>query len=202
MGYPVMIGPLTRTKNLWSSEEDRKLIVGLNRHYESLNRWKLIANDEELEFKGKRSNVDIKDRLRFLCHSLTVISSFFVPMHCAEPNIFIPREYFYVFEGNGNDGPNITLLPVEERTALDPLVAKISRRSKEFLDFYKSIPEALADDPIRKVLTWDQICIKCFTRSHALSVENRIDLLKSLVENGHLNYKRIGVRTYVWRTSA
>jgi hypothetical protein len=106
-------------------------------------------------------------------------------MNYAEPNIFIPREYFYVFEGNRNGGPNITLLPLEERTALDSIVAKISRRSKKFLYYYKSIPQAHVDDPIRKVLTWDQICITCFTRSHVLSVENRIDLLKSFELTWH-----------------
>ena len=91
----------------------------------------------------------------------------------------------YVFEGNRNGGPNITLLPLEERTALYSLVAKISRRSKKFLDYFKYIPQALVDDPIRKVLTWDQICITCFTRSHVLSVENRIDLLKSFELTWH-----------------
>lgn len=87
-----MVGPNTRSKRFWSEDEDRKLIIGLNRFYESSTMYHDIEKDVSLDFDGNRRNTEIKDRIRLYFDDLEPYYSFLVPINATNKLMFIPEE--------------------------------------------------------------------------------------------------------------
>lgn len=93
--------PNSRRRLFWSDEETRKLLVGYNRYYGSSSIFVDIERDLELGFKGVRTNINIKDRLRTLRENnmMTTFKTFVVLRNTEkivyEPRLFIPEELLF-----------------------------------------------------------------------------------------------------------
>lgn len=193
-----MVGPNTNKRRFWSEDENRNLIIGVNRYYESSKMYRDIETDPELGFEGNRRSVEIKDRLRLFFEDLDVYHSFFVPSNARNKLLYIPEEYIGIVE-NPTFEPPIPLLPENQRVRLSRICFMYSSTIKRFKEELALLPTNLSDDPVKDVITWDQLCRKSFTGRCKLKSAKKSELLTRLVENGHLFYKKVGIRTYVYK---
>ena len=196
-----MVGPGTNKKNMWSKKEDKRLIIGMNRYFESGTQCKSIEMDPDFGFRGVRSNVDIKDRLLIIFPSLAPYRSFLVPRRCKNPIRYIPREYRHILETE-DEQLSVPIRPVAQQQGIKIVIKEHVRHIDKFLAFFAVMPTELCADPVLSVKTWKCLCDKSFKGRDRLSPDRRHELLKDLVKNGHLKTKTVGVRMYVHRTSA
>ena len=191
-----MVGPNTRSKKFWSSEEDRKVVKGYNRHYEDINVYKAIESDPEFNFCLTRSNVDIKDRLRILHSRLITYQSFFV-LPYGQPECYIPDEFLNFISTAPLDYSETIL--VDEPIELDKILFQFSTSIDSFRIFLENLPLILEEDPILSSKTVLQVFNKYFTGRSKLTAESRDRLLNLLMRNGYVKIKQVGIRKYFYK---
>jgi len=195
-----MVGPNTRSRKYWSSDEDLRLILGINQYWESLNVYAEIIEDESLRFRGYRTNIDLKDRFRFLYPNLVPYRSFFVPRNCNNPRAYIPDIYWIVLDQEDiQQGDHIQ--ETENYLTLREILYKYSTVIEKFLILYESLPINLERDPLKTSKTWKHVCNCCFSARNRLSVEQMDTLLIEMIQNAHLKHIKVGIRTYVYRAA-
>ena len=190
----------TQVRNKWTPEEDKKLLIGFNRHYETIFVSKSIEKDDSLNFNGRRSNIDIKDRLRTIKRHLKPFKSFFIPIDCQDPREFIPEELWYAIEEEEEE--IIATVPESDRIQLNDILYQYTTVTTihKFLRIYERLPESLDENPIATTKTWSQICDKCFKACLRMQQSQlKMELLRKLVSNGHLKKKTIGNRIFVYK---
>jgi hypothetical protein len=193
-----MPGPNTRSRRFWLADEDRNLIIGYNRYYDSRNVYVDIQRDPTLGFTRSRSNIDIKDRLRVLYTRIVPIKSFFVFFGCDDPKEYIPEEHWDIFD-NENPEETLMLLPERHREDLSFILYKYSTVINSFKEAFESLPENLPEEPIITERTWSQICDKNFIGRNRLSESKKEELLAELILNGYMRRRIVGIRTFVYR---
>lgn len=198
--------PSRGVRNKWTDEEIRRLLIGYNRYYESSTVFSDIEKDPELRFLRVRSNVNIKDKIRTLekQENLCTCKAFFVRNITNgtyfDPRMFIPPEYLHVFDQEDSDFEPYSVLSVEERRPLKPLLYKYSPHMAEidaFVEHLQQLPFTHDIDPVRYCLTWNQMCRKYFNNS--LDEIQKEELLKTLQEHAHVKVRVYGIRTYLYR---
>lgn len=193
-----MISANTRTRRFWTVEEDKKLIIGFNRHLEALNVYKSIEKDQTLNFSRSRSNIDIKDRLRVLSPCLKVIKSFFVPIDCRDPHEFVPEELWNILDTD-IEQDSIELLPINQRIELNDILYEYTTQIDHFFNYYNFLAYEPDQNPMLNCKTWNQICDKSFKARNRLKAGQKMELLKKLVSNGYLKRYTVGNRIFVYR---
>lgn len=195
-----MVGPNTRPRRFWSEDEDKNLIIGLNRFYESSTMYRDIEKDVSLDFDGNRRNTEIKDRIRLYFDDLEPYHSFLVPINATNKLFFIPEEYVNVITNPVAETP-ITVLPIAQRERFSRICFLFVTTVTRFKEEIELLPDSLSEDPVKEVITWDQLCRKSFKGRNKLSSRKKADLLVNLVKNGYLLNKKVGIRTYVCRNT-
>lgn len=195
-----MVGPNTRTKRFWSADEDLRLIIGLNRHFEAFYQYASIEKDITLGFEGIRTALEIKDRLRIIMNTLEPYHSFLIPRNSTNKEIYIPNELLQSTLVEAEQ-LNIRILPFSQRCSFGSIVYRYCTNLKKFRDQIQLLPEFLPNDPVLEVITWPQICKKSFIGRYRLSESKQDELLKILIANGFVESKKVGVRTYICRSS-